>query len=84
MTVIALSDLGVGPDDGAVVLTVDGEPSTSPLSRHHVRGYWAPTVLDAHRLLAHLIANPEQRALLARPEPLIDIVAKLARQVADA
>ncbi|PVE95757.1 hypothetical protein [Microbacterium sp. TPD7012] len=80
LTAVALSDLGVDPDDGALTLTVDGEEQVMPLSRHHVGGYWAPTVDGAHRLLAHLIANPEQRALLAHPEPLIDIAAQLARE----
>lgn len=80
LTAIALSDLGVDPDDGAVTLTVDGQPTTVPLSRHHVGGYWEPTVSGAHRLLAHLIAHPEQRALLAHPEPLIDVAAQLARE----
>lgn len=58
LTAVALSDLGVDPDDGAVTLTVDGESTTVPLSRHHVGGYWEPTVMGAHRLLAHLIENP--------------------------
>ena len=80
LTAVALSDLGVDPDDGALTLTVDGEDQVMPLSRHHVGGYWAPTVDGAHNLLAHLIANPEQRALLAHPEPLIDIAAQLARE----
>lgn len=80
LTAVALSDLGVDPDDGAVTLTVDGESTTVPLSRHHVGGYWEPTVTGAHRLLAHLIENPDQRALLAHPEPLIDIAAQLARE----
>lgn len=80
LTASMLDDPGMDPDDGAVVLTVDGESTTLPLSRHHVGGYWAPTVTGAHRLLAHLIENPEQRALLAHPEPLIDIAAQLARE----
>jgi hypothetical protein len=82
LTAIALSDLGVDPDDGAVTLTVDGEQMTVPLSRHHVGGYWAPTVTGAHRLLAHLIENPEQRALLVHPERLVDVAAQLARGTA--
>jgi len=82
LTAVALSDLGVDPDDGAVTLTVDGEPMTVPLSRHHVGGYWAPTVTGAHRLLAHLIENPEQRALLVHPEQLVDVAAQLARGTA--
>lgn len=82
LTAVALSDLGVDPDDGAVTLTVDGEPMTRPLSRHHVGGYWAPTVTGAHRLLAHLIENPAQRALLAHPEQLVDVAAQLARATA--
>jgi len=82
LTAIALSDLGVDPEDGAVTLTVDGESMTVPLSRHHVGGYWAPTVAGAHRLLAHLIENPEQRALLAYPEQLVDVAAQLARGTA--
>ena len=45
-----------------------------------VGGYWAPTVTGAHRLIAHLIAHPEQRALLAHPAPLIDVAAQLARR----
>lgn len=80
LTAVVLADLDADPDDGAVTLTVDGESTTVPLSRHHVGGYWAPTVDGAHRLLGHLIANPEQRALLAHPEPLIDIAAQLARE----
>ncbi|WP_136056550.1 hypothetical protein [Microbacterium sp. K24] len=80
LTAIALSDLGVDPDDGRVTLVVDGEPRVMPLSRHHVGGYWGPTVDGAHHLLAHLIAHPEQRALLAHPEPLVDIAALLARE----
>ncbi|WP_435744602.1 hypothetical protein [Microbacterium sp. PMB16] len=80
LTAVALSDLGVDPDDGSVTLTADGHPTTMPLSRHHVGGYWEPTVAGAHRLLAHLIAHPEQRALLAHPEPLIDVAAQLARE----
>lgn len=79
LTAAMLSDPGVDPDDGSVTLTVDGEPRTLPLSRHHVGGYWAPTVTGAQRLIAHLIAHPEPRALLAHPEPLIDVAARLAR-----
>jgi hypothetical protein len=45
-----------------------------------VGGYWEPTVTGAHRLLAHLTAHPDQRALLVHPEPLIDIAAHLARE----
>lgn len=79
LTAAMLSDPGVDPEDGAVTLRVDGDDITVPLSRHHVGGYWAPTVAGAHRLIAHLIAHPEQRALLAHPEPLIDVAAQLAR-----
>lgn len=79
LSAIALSDLGVDPDDGALTLTVDGEPQTRPLSRHHVGGYWKPAVDGAHRLLDQLVASPEQRALLGRPEALVDVAAKLAR-----
>lgn len=79
LTAALLSDPGVDPDDGSVTLTVDGESRIVPLSRHHVGGYWAPTVAGAHRLIAHLIAHPEQRALLAHPEPLIEVAAQLAR-----
>lgn len=79
LTFFSLSDLGSDPEDGAVDVVIDGEATTTPLSRHHVGGYWAPTVDGAHRLIAHLIAHPDQRALLDRPEPLIDVAAKLAR-----
>jgi len=79
LTFLALSDLGMDPDDGTVDVLIDGESTTAPLSRHHVGGYWAPTVDGAHRLLQHLIDHPEQRSLLARPEPLIDVAARLAR-----
>jgi hypothetical protein len=79
LTVVALSDLGIDPDDGSVTVTVDGDARTVPLSRHHVGGYWAPTVAGAHRLLAHLVAHPDQRALLRQPEQLIDVAARLAR-----
>lgn len=79
LTALMLSDPGVDPDDGSATLIIDGEPHTVPLSRHHVGGYWAPTVAGAHRLLAHLISHPDQRALLAHPEPLIEVAARLAR-----
>ena len=79
LTFFALADLGMDPDDGTVDVVIDGESTTAPLSRHHVGGYWAPTVDGAHRLLQHLIDHPEQRSLLARPEPLIDVAARLAR-----
>lgn len=79
LTALMLSDPGVDPDDGSATLIVDGERHTVPLSRHHVGGYWAPTVAGAHRLLAHLISHPDQRALLAHPEPLIEVAARLAR-----
>lgn len=82
LTFLALSDLGMDPEDGTVDVQIDGESTTVPLSRHHVGGYWAPTVDGAHRLLQHLIDHPEQRSLLARPEPLIDVAARLARSAA--
>lgn len=78
LTAMTASDLGIDPEDGAVEMTVNGESTTSPLSRHHVGGYWKPTVTGAHRLIQHLIDNPEQRSLLARPETLIDVAARLA------
>lgn len=80
LTVIMLTDPGIDPDDGVVRLTIEGEATTMPLSRHHLGGYWAPTVTGAHRLLTYLIENPHQRGLLAHPEPLIDIAAQLARE----
>jgi len=83
LTAIVMSDLGVDPDDGSVQITAEGGSSRSPLSRHHVGGYWAPTVTGAHRMLEYLIASPEHRALLAHPESLIDVAAKLAREARD-
>ncbi|MCP1429825.1 hypothetical protein [Microbacterium foliorum] len=80
LTFLTLDSLDLDPDDGSIEVTIGGEPTTGPLSRHHVGGYWAPTVDGAHRLLRHLIAHPEQRALLARPESLLDVAAKLARR----
>lgn len=82
LTFLAVSDLGMDPDDGTVDVQIDGESTTAPLSRHHVGGYWAPTVDSAHRLLQHLIDHPEQRSLLARPESLLDVAARLARSAA--
>lgn len=82
LTFLAVSDLGMDPDDGTVDVQIDGESTTAPLSRHHVGGYWAPTVDGAHRLLQHLIDHPEQRSLLARPESLLDVAARLARSAA--
>ncbi|KQR45411.1 hypothetical protein ASF87_14325 [Microbacterium sp. Leaf161] len=79
LTFLAVSDLGMDPDDGTVDVKIDGESTTAPLSRHHVGGYWAPTVHGAHRLLQHLIDHPEQRSLLAPPESLLDVAARLAR-----
>jgi hypothetical protein len=82
LTFLAVSDLGMDPDDGTVDVQIGGESTTAPLSRHHVGGYWAPTVDGAHRLLQHLIDHPEQRSLLARPESLLDVAARLARSAA--
>ena len=82
LTFLAVSDLGMDPDDSTVDVQIDGESTTAPLSRHHVGGYWAPTVDGAHRLLQHLIDHPEQRSLLARPESLLDVAARLARSAA--
>lgn len=79
LTFLAVSDLGLDPDDGTVDVLIDGESTSAPLSRHHVGGYWAPTVDGAHRLLQHLIDHPQQRSLLARPESLLDIAVRLAR-----
>ncbi|MFB8190467.1 hypothetical protein ACFC14_14155 [Microbacterium sp. NPDC055988] len=79
LTVAALDDLGADPDDGSVSLRIGGEERVLPLSRHHVGGYWAPTVEGAQRLIAQLIARPEQRTLLAHPESLVDLAARLAR-----
>lgn len=84
LTVVTADMIDFDPDDGSVELVVDGTTKTMPLSRHHVGGYWAPTVDGAHRLLAHLIRNPAQRTLLAHPESVIDVAAKLARSSADA
>ena len=80
LTFLTLDSLDLDPEDGAIAVTAMGETTTTPLSRHHVGGYWAPTVDGAHRLLEHLIAHSEQRALLARPESLLDVAAKLARR----
>lgn len=82
LAVVTMADPGIDPDDGTVHLTVDGERQTLPLSRHHVGGYWAPTVKGANSLLVYLIGNPDQRALLARPQNLIDLAARLARSTA--
>lgn len=79
-TAVLLADLEAGPDDGSVTIVIDGDAGTLPLSRHHVGGYWGPTVDGAQLLLAHLIAHPQQRALLKHPEQLIDIAARLARK----
>ncbi|AXL12043.1 hypothetical protein DXT68_07755 [Microbacterium foliorum] len=82
LTFLTLDSLDLDPADGSIAVTAAGETTTTPLSRHHVGGYWAPTVDGAHRLLRHLIAHPEQRALLARPESLLEVAAKLARSAA--
>lgn len=84
VTVLTADTLDLDPDDGGVELVIAGETVRRPLSRHHVGGYWAPTVRGAHALLAHLIGTPEQRALLSRPESVIDVAAKLARAEHDA
>lgn len=76
----AQEDVGIGPDDGSVELVVGGEQRRLDLGRHHVGGYWRPTVVGAQRLLDEVIRHPEQRALLARPHALIDLAAKLARR----
>lgn len=75
----AQEDVGIGPDDGSVEVVARGETRRLDLGRHHVGGYWRPTVVGAQRLLDHLIGHPEQRRLLARPEVLVDLAAKLAR-----
>ena len=53
VTAAMLSDPGVEPEDGTATLTVDGENTTVPLSRHHVGGYWAPSVAGAHRPVSY-------------------------------
>lgn len=78
----AQEDVGIGPDDGSVELIVRGEAQRLDLGRHHVGGYWRPTVVGAQLLLDQLIGHPEQRLLLARPEVLVDLAAKLARREA--
>ncbi|UNK69350.1 hypothetical protein [Microbacterium sp. H1-D42] len=82
LAVITMADPGVEPDDGSAHITADGETRTLSLSRHHLGGYWAPTVIGANRLIAHLIANPDQQALLAHPERLVELAARLARATA--
>lgn len=82
MSAFTMSDLGIEPDDGSVHLITDGEKQALSLSRHHVGGYWAPTVTGANRLLAHLVADAGHRALLSRPESLVDLSARLARSTA--
>ncbi|WP_460795663.1 hypothetical protein [Microbacterium sp. GXF0217] len=84
LTVVTADMIDLDPDDGSLEIVANGTTETRPLSRHHVGGYWAPTVTGTHRLLAHLIESPSQRTLLAHPESLIDVAAKLARSVADA
>lgn len=79
LTVLTADSLDLDPEDGEVSVVVAGETLRMPLSRHHVGGYWAPTVRGAQRVLAHLIRTPAQRALLAHPESVIDVAAKLAR-----
>ncbi|UPL15524.1 hypothetical protein [Microbacterium galbinum] len=78
----AQEDVGIGPDDGSVELIVRGEAQRLDLGRHHVGGYWRPTVVGAQLLLDQLIGHPEQRLLLGRPEVLVDLAAKLARREA--
>jgi hypothetical protein len=84
VTVLTADTVDLDPDDGSAELVVEGTPTVVPLARHHVGGYWAPAVAGAHRLLAQLISTPEQRELLARPELLVDLAAKLARARPDA
>lgn len=84
VTVLTADSLDLDPEDGSVDLVLSERTVTVALSRHHIGGYWAPTVTGAHRLIAQLIRAPEQRPLLAHPESLIDVAAKLARSVADA
>lgn len=78
----AQEDVGIGPDDGSVELVVRGEAQRLDLGRHHVGGYWRPTVVGAQLLLDQLIGHPEQRPLLARPDVLVELAAKLARREA--
>jgi hypothetical protein len=83
LAALTMSDLGVEPEDGVIEITVSGETTATPLSRHHVGGYWGPTVTGAHRVLQYLIDSPAQRTLLARPEALIEVAARLARRSAE-
>ena len=79
VTFLAADMLDLDPDDGAVEVIAAGSTVRARLSRHHVGGYWRPTVSGTHRLLAHLVRVSEQRALLNQPEALVDLAAKLAR-----
>ncbi|MFD5214762.1 hypothetical protein [Microbacterium sp. NPDC058345] len=80
LTATLLTDPGIDPDDGTIDIRLAEGSQTLPLSRHHVGGYWRPTVTGAHRLLDHLVGHAEQRALLRHPERLIDLAAVLARR----
>lgn len=73
-------DLGIDPDEGSVDIVIEGEPRRLALDRHHVGGYWEPTVTGAQRLLDQLLARADQRALLKQPGALVGLAAKLARQ----
>lgn len=79
LTLVTLDSLDLDPEDGTAHLTIDRTETSSPLSRHHVGGYWAPTVRGAQRLLQHLIDHPEQRQLLAHPDKVLDVAVRLAR-----
>lgn len=80
LTAATGENLGIDPDDAAIDLVVDGEPRRVAVGRHHVGGYWVRAVTGAQRMLHHLLAHPEQRALLSRPERLVELASRMARR----
>ena len=78
---VLLAGDGFSPDvaDGRAILHTRDEAVDLPVSRHHFGAYWDRTVRSAQRLLDRLIADPDSRALLDRPEGLLDTIVTATR-----
>jgi hypothetical protein len=68
------------PENGRLELsttTTDDELDIH-LTRHHVGGYWTPTVSASRALLTRLVDDADARGLLDDPERVIRLVAQKA------
>lgn len=72
-----MGDPGITPREGTVIVKLRGGSTlSSPLTRHHIWGYWEPTVSSAQTLVQLLIEVPESRGILGYPDDVVQAVAR--------